>query len=240
MTQLHTIDNLDAFIAARAAWQSIGEHVFAKKRWLATEKIGLRVINGGVGTPHFGDDEQLWLTVDGMFASQHGTTRHKPVSTLRAAAEFVNVEAGAPTSVFSPTTPLDLDANLQTDPASAAALQAWYTFADGVIADLRQLHSDDDPSLVQLWPEHFDVACDFGDASTKSRANYGASPGDGAIPTPYLYVGPWNAAERQDDPFWNESWGVALRYDELLATADPTIAAAEFFARGYAHLRTAV
>ena len=45
-------------------------------------------------------------------------------------------------------------------------------------------------SSSQLWPEHFDLACEIGDADAGTRANYGASPGDAAIPEPYLYVGP--------------------------------------------------
>ena len=48
----------------------------------------------------------------------------------------------------------------------------------------------------QIWPEHFDLACELG-ADAGTRARYGASPGDAAIPQPYLYVGPWDASPQR-------------------------------------------
>ena len=57
-----------------------------------------------------------------------------------------------------------------------------------------------EPTLVQLWPERFDVAC------TISEVNIGGSPGDADHPEPYLYVGPWTL---RSGPFWNESWGAS-------------------------------
>ena len=40
------------------------------------------------------------------------------------------------------------------------------------------------PSAPQIFPEHFDLGV------TAGAVNYGFSPGDDAIPTPYVYVGP--------------------------------------------------
>jgi hypothetical protein len=81
---------------------------------------------------------------------------------------------------------------------------------------------------VQLWPEHFDLSTDFGDAGAGTRANYGASPGDDRIPEPYLYAGPWDVA-RRTGVFAAHPFGAALTYGELLAAGDPEGAAREFF-----------
>ena len=81
---------------------------------------------------------------------------------------------------------------------------------------------------MQLWPEHFDLSCDLGDADGGSRANYGASPGDGAITEPYLYVGPWDAS-RKTGALGSHPWGAALTYSELSGSPQPRAAGLEFF-----------
>lgn len=75
-------------------------------------------------------------------------------------------------------------------------------------------------------------------ADAGERANYGASPGDATIPEPYLYIGPWEVdhARAGGDPFWNQPWGAALRYDELRPAPDPERAAAAFLADGHRRL----
>jgi hypothetical protein len=51
-----------------------------------------------------------------------------------------------------------------------------------------------------LWPEHFDVAV------TLDEVNYGVSLGDGYLPEPYAYVGPW---QPRTGEFWNAPFGAA-------------------------------
>jgi hypothetical protein len=72
-----------------------------------------------------------------------------------------------------------------------------------------------------LWPEHFDVAI------TLDEVNYGVSPGDGHLPQPYAYVGPWNR-DGLDDAFWNAPFGAATPLSELGDEAG----VAAFFERG--------
>jgi hypothetical protein len=86
---------------------------------------------------------------------------------------------------------------------------------------------------VQLWPEHFDIAVDFGDDSAARRANFGGSPGDAGHEEPYLYVGPW---QPQAGTFWNESFGASLSYRQLLAAEDQRGLALEFFAEAIRQL----
>ena len=77
--------------------------------------------------------------------------------------------------------------------------------------------------MVQLWPEHFDLA------TTVSGVNYGGSPGDAGHPTPYLYVGPYTPPT-PDGGFWNEPFGASV---DLAAVGSPADALA-FFREGRA------
>jgi hypothetical protein len=68
---------------------------------------------------------------------------------------------------------------LDIDPAAAAFLGDWYGFAAAALEELRASAGDDvDPSRVQLWPEHFDLAVELGSEAAHARAAYGLSPGD--------------------------------------------------------------
>ena len=88
-----------------------------------------------------------------------------------------------------------------------------------------------EPSLAQLWPEHFDLATDVAATAAGDRANYGASPGDAGHPEPYLYVGPWELAGC-DGGYWNEPFGASLPYAALRAAPDARAAALRFFREG--------
>ena len=236
MTKLMPIADLDAFVTTRNSWHSLAEHVLTKARHSHTERIGLRPHAGGFATPHFGDDRRVFVDASGIHLEQFGDVASVPFTTLSAAAAFIGIEAGAPVDVFAPSTPCDLDARLTVDDQSMHILGDWFAFGGEALRQLRAAHADDNPSLVQLWPEHFDLAVDFGDVNDRTRANYGASPGDGAIPKPYLYVGPWEMTDKTDDPFWNQPWGTALAYDALCAAPDPLGAAASFFAHAATRL----
>jgi hypothetical protein len=77
--------------------------------------------------------------------------------------------------------------------------------------------SAEQPSDPQIFPEHFDLGI------TAGPVNYGFSPGDAAIPTPYVYVGPH--ALPADDPFWNAPFGAYRTWSEVSTPAQ----AMEFF-----------
>jgi hypothetical protein len=133
--------------------------------------------------------------------------------------ELVIVERGEETR----REPLDVDAGVLGD---------WYGFAASVLEELRagaeaQLT---DPSRVQLWPEHFDIALELGREDAGARAAYGCSPGDAQHPEPYLYVGPWVATPSGE--LWNATAfpGAELSYAALLEAEDQRAAALEFFA----------
>ena len=187
------------FEDTRWALHRLAQTVISPAREHVTGRIGLRATPGGFGTPPFGDDEQQ-VRVEG--------------------AELVRRAGG---QEFRE--PLD-----GIDERAVRALGAWYGFGDSLLEELRGEATDAEaPSVVQLWPEHFDIAIEMGDESRGARANYGFSPGDDDHPEPYAYVGPWTP-ERATGPLWNASAfsGAELSYADLLAAPDPRGAALDF------------
>ena len=148
--------------------------------------------------------------------------RRAPLTTLRAAAEL----AGVPGE--GDETPLTVDA------AASVALGRWYGFCCSVLEELRVGATD--PSRVQLWPEHFDLALEAGSERSGARAGCGGSPGDEEHAEPYLYVAPWSA--RIDGERWNATAfpGAELTYVELLAADDQRGLALDFFRSRLAEL----
>ena len=112
---------------------------------------------------------------------------------------------------------------------AATFLSDWYGFASSVLEELRaEAPESADPSRVQLWPEHFDLAVDLGAEGEARRATYGRSPGDALHPEPYAYVAPWEAPP--DGALWQATAfrGAELPYTELLAAEDQRDTALRF------------
>ena len=231
-----------ALVHTRLALHSVAEHVLCPARHRVNGKIGLRFTRGGFGTPFFGADEQVRVEGSTLVHAAHApadatlTELRTELTTVRAAADAVGIEAGAP-GLFEPITPLDLDRPLDLEPGAVAVFGWWFGLAAAVLAQLRAdepAAPDPPPSLVQLWPEHFDLACDLGATATGRRVNFGASPGDARNPEPYLYVGPWDLAglPGATDPYWNEPFGASLPYSALRGPAGAYETALAFFRSG--------
>jgi hypothetical protein len=246
----------DALVATRLSLHALAEHVLCAARHRVNGKIGLRFTRAGFGTPFFGTDEQVRVEGATLVYTAFTPARESrtDLTTLEAAASAVGIAAGAP-DLFVAATPLDLDRPFDLDPGALVVFGWWFGFATSVLAQLRadagsNLPDAPPPSLVQIWPEHFDASCDLGDTAAGHRANFGASPGDATHPEPYLYVGPWDAsfltppvADGGDDdrsaappappdPYWNESFGSSLPYSDLLGAADARETALAFFRAG--------
>jgi hypothetical protein len=229
-----------SFEPTRQALHALAEHVLAAARHRSNGKIGLRFTRGGFGTPFFGDDEQVRIDGATIVYQQGHRETQSPIGSAESAAAFVGIECGAPSEVYRPTTSIDPSAPLVVDPASSRYLGDLYGFATHVLEELRARATDDDaPSRVQLWPEHFDVAVEFGDESRGRRAGYGLSPGDDDHGEPYLYVVPWG--ECPSDPWWNATYFTGARCDlsELIAAPDQREHALSFFEEGKRRLREA-
>jgi hypothetical protein len=206
------------FDGTREALHLVAARVLAAARFAAVGRMGLEVVPGGFGTPEF-EGRQL-LVVDGMLSDG---ARRQPLTTLLDAYAFAGVD---PTGPLHPVLdlPADPGAPLRIDLESARVLAVWFAFCQSRLEELLVDAGDgDEPSVIQLWPEHFDLAFDEG--APGARATYGGSPGDGFIDQPYLYVGPHDTHQ---GPFWSAPFGAALTYDEIRGGSTP----AAFFSQG--------
>jgi hypothetical protein len=215
------------FAETRESLHALAEHVLCAARHRATGRIGLQVVPGGFATPPFGDDGRTIGVEHGQLVVRAGgQERRAPIATLRAAGELAGVEPGAPASVFTPTTPCDLDAPLTVDADAARRLADWYALGDAALRRLAREIADEQPSDVTLWPEHFDVGIRAGEV------NYGASPGDTQVAEPYLYVGPTGLdLAAAGDSFWNQPFGAARTWEAIGSVED----ALGFFRQGRQH-----
>jgi hypothetical protein len=221
------------------ALHMLAEHVVAPARYQANGKIGLRYTRRGFGTPFFGDDKQVRVEGAELIMERGESEERAPIATIAAAAQQVGVAPGAPTDVYTPATPLEPERDLRIDERAALALGAWCGFGASVLEQLRWDFRADDPSRVQLWPEHFDLAVELGSEGGGRRAGYGLSPGDENHSEPYLYVTPWS--ENVSGSWWNDPYfhGASLGYAELLRAYDQRGAALAFFRRAFSELSAA-
>jgi hypothetical protein len=210
-------------VQTRLGLHRLAEHVVSPARRHVNGKIGLRYTRGGFGTPFFGADEQVRVVGGDLVVQRGGEERRAAITTLAAAADHVGRTA-LPDDLAVDDTPLQVEAR------AASFLGDWYGFAASVLEELRaRADLGADPSRVQLWPEHFDLAVDLGRETGGVRAGYGLSPGDDQHPELYLYVAPWVA------PPAGELWGATgftgaeLTYEALLEAEDQRATALEFF-----------
>jgi hypothetical protein len=215
------------YATTRESLHRLAEHVLAPARHRATGRIGLRQTPGGFATPPFGATDRV-IAIDGRelvvtdLSGPSPSSHRAAIMTIADAARFVGVAPGAPESVYRPTTPLEPDAPLLIDDEAAEVIAMWYELTAKALASFAWSIAGDQPTELQLWPEHFDLAM------TADRINYGGSPGDDYIDVPYLYVGPHEGRPDADEAFWNQPFGAAMAFDEI-ATIDEALA---FFARG--------
>jgi len=217
-----------SFASTREALHALAEHVMAPARYHHDRHIGLVPSPGGFGTPTFGDGERVRTEGIELLHERPGSTMRVPITTLADAAAFVGTPLGAPTEVYRPATACLPDAALNVDLEAATVLAAWFELGAAALKELHDAYASTNPSGIVLWPEHFDLGCDLGIEADGTRANYGASPGDATIPSPYLYVGPWDP-ERRTGALGAFPFGAACTYDELRASGDARSAALDFF-----------
>jgi hypothetical protein len=219
----------ESFATTREALHTLAEHVIAPARYRVDGHIGLTPTPGGFGTPVFGAGERVRVEGIELVHERPGSTRRVAIRTLADAAQFLGVPLGAPTEVYKPATAAAPDVLLPVDAEAARVLASWLDFGATLLEELRNAYATYAPSSVQMWPEHFDMSCDFGET------NYGASPGDAGIPQPYLYIGPWDAS-RRTGPFAMYGFGAAMTYDDLRTAPDSKDAGRRFLTEGAALL----
>ena len=210
----------------RAAVHRIAEHVLSPARYASVQRIGLQPLPNGLTTPPFGPDQTtVALERDQIVVASTGGRHSSPVTTLRAAGEFVGITPGAPSHVYPPATECALDTPLGLEPDAVTFLGQWWTTGGDALQQLIGALTADQPSPAQLWPEHLDLAI------SAAEVNYGVSPGDAQIAVPYVYVGP-HGGRPGGDAFWNAPFGAARTLDEVSTAGDVL----SFFLEG--HSRT--
>lgn len=196
----------EKLVATRQILHVLAEHLLAGDLSRRTGKIGLRVTRGGFGQPEVlegGERRRIRLDGASIVVLQGDHERWHPLTTAAELAAFAATELGAPTGSYEAETVLDASATVDVDAESAQVLAGWFDLVNTALEDVRRRHAAAEPTIVQLWPEHFDAAC------TISEVNLGGSPGDADHPEPYLYVGPWT---QRTGPFWNEPWGASVSW----------------------------
>jgi hypothetical protein len=212
------------FPATRDALHRIAEEIVAPARKPHNE-IALRQTPGGFGTPEFefgGSTIQVRVEGAELVVLRDGEEGRGRIESLASAGELVGGEL-LPDGVPTDSAPLAID------PEAAEQLGDFYELAASVLEKVRSgLPAEDEPSDLNLWPEHFDIAFEAGSEADGKRANYGASPGDEGHNEPYLYVGPWTA--EVEGELWNAAGfsGAELTYAELIVAGDQEAAALEF------------
>jgi len=195
--------------ATRRSLHAVAELVLAGPQYAATGTIRLRVVPGGFATTAGPE-----LRVAGGSLVGPGPDLPMDGLTPRTLAGAVGLEPRALGEVFADASAVGLDDELSVDEIDARVLLDALVLGD---AGLRVFAPGTEPVL---WPEHFDVAVTVGEV------NYGVSPGDGYLPVPYAYIGPW--APPATDEFWSAPFG-AVRAMTDLADADVVRA---YFAEG--------
>jgi hypothetical protein len=205
-------------------------YVISPARQRANGKMALRWTLGGIGTPFFGADEQVRIQGTDLVRQRGEQAWTEPITTLDQSAAFVL--DGPPDGSWAKT--LDVPApgltceELPLDVDGARFLADWYGFAWSVLEELRADAECNEPSRVQLWPEHLDAAFDCPLADR--RATFGASPGDASSDVPYLYVSSPGNSDLSGE-LWNSTTfeGAALRLSDLVDSLDQRATALEFF-----------
>lgn len=225
-------------VATRDDLHRLAYGVIALTRHGVNGKFGLRYTAGGLGTPFFGDDQQVRVEGTDLVVVRDGAVTATPITTLAAAGAVVGVEPSFEPAAEHDSPQLgDIDRVLDLDSASMDFLGDWFGFGTALLEELRVTPGAEDVGRVQLWPGHLDPAVEVGSMDAGQRATYGASPGDQAHDEPYLYVGAWGDVDRSD-PYWNETNfnGASLAYSEILAAEDQFGTALEFLRAGLTKL----
>jgi hypothetical protein len=215
--------------ATRESLRALACYVISPARKRRTGRIGLRPTGDGFGTPPFDDGTRIVVRGNRLIVEADDSERSVAITTLRAAAAFLDLQLSADPGVGHDLPLYQPDVDLDVDEPSSQWLGRWYAFGAGQLDRLRANVEGATVSEAQLWPEHFDLAVTLdadGDA-----VNVGFSPGDRDTAEPYVYVGPHDRAGLDGD-YWNAPFGALLPYTDLQRASDPGSLAAAFVDEG--------
>lgn len=221
------------FAETRSALHRLAVYVLSPARRRVNGKIALRWTLGGLGTPFFGDDEQVRVVGEWLVRQVGEAATALPITTLNQAA--ATVLGGPPDLEWAAGLDVppagDLDERLPVDPAASYWLGDWFGFAYSVLEELRADRESTGGGRVQLWAEHFDASFECLSDAEGRRAGYGMSPGDAAHDQPYAYVVPWQFDGLAASDLWNATAfkGAVLPLGEFVDAPDQRDAVLAFF-----------
>lgn len=201
-------DPTDTYTQTRRSLHALAELVVAGPRFRQTGDLRLRVHPGGFGTW----DSPIVLLAGGELVTPSTRIAVNGL-TIADVAMRAGLEASPLDDVYSDGPQVSPSEIVRLDPLSVQVVETAFRLGEDA---LRSFRPDAERTL---WPEHFDVA------TTVDDLNYGVSPGDGYLDTPYAYVGPLHPLTGN---FWNAPFGAARLVDELVDVAGITA----FFSEG--------
>ena len=226
----------------RQALHRLCAHVLARRRFAVSGRFGLRAGPAGIATPSYGEGPETLRITGPLLVREDGSdsTRMRiDGSSLRALATFAGADVDAPFDCGADTPAIgDPDEPLSLPAPAVAEIAAWLSLAWDVLdAVISRLGDEERASTIQLWPEHFDAATTLTLPSSVS-VNVGFSAGDGYLPEPYVYVGPWEPDRPGDPAFWNAPFGASRPRSQLAESGlDEADSATAFLEAGIALLR---
>lgn len=203
----------EELVAGRASLHAVAERILAADLYARTGYVGLRPTVDGFGQPEVltGGERRRARIVRNTLVVQHDVseTRHE-LTTLGDLAAAVGIELGGdlpyePSSDAAPSTPVAISET------AAKAFAVTLAFSASALERVRRAAWESNPSIYQLWPEHFDLAVQIG--SVMIGASLGDALSVDGRRTPYLYVSPEEVPA--PDGYWNEPYGAAIGFDEL-------------------------
>ncbi len=214
----------------------LATHVLARARADHGGRFGLRATSSGIATPAFGDDDSVVRLAGTSMIVERQTAQGAKCwvsnlerATLADAAAVAGVDLSvsfAPGNdappVGDPTIPLAIDQE------SMGIVLSWFALGAKILDAI--LPMTQDPTAIQLWPEHFDLG--FACSTDQGTLNLGVSPGDAGHDAPYLYVGPWDQVRPGDADYWNAPFGSLLTSEVVVGSADPVGTGVDYFSQG--------
>ncbi|HEY5186624.1 MAG TPA: hypothetical protein VIM19_17360 [Actinomycetes bacterium] len=185
----------DAYAVTRHALHGVAELLLAGPQHRRSGTIRLRVTPGGFGTV-----AEPELRVEGLDLVSPRSRVAMDGVTYADLGAALGLAAGAPQDLYSDGSGAALADVVRLDPDATRALATALATGDAA------LHRLDPTQPPVLWPEHFDVGISL------DEVNYGVSSGDGYLPEPYAYVGPWRP---RTGGFWSAPFGAARPLAEL-------------------------
>ena len=197
-----------SYDSTRTALHAVAESLLAGPQHRRSGTIRLVVTESGFATLPI-DGEVRRIAVDGtdlVVDTADGERRAPLGGTTGSLADAVGLDLGAPQGVYTVVNEQSRDVTVAVDPASVSVLIDALVRGDAALRLVGARATQGGAPEPVLWPEHFDVG------TAVAEVNLGVSPGDGFLPLPYAYVGPW---ARRRGEFWNQPFGAAKSLTEL-------------------------